>query len=186
MATAKKKSSKKAKKTKQASPARATKKAGRVTKKTKKASKSKTAAKRAKKAAAKKAVKKVAKKAAKKAPKKVAAKAAIRMPTTRPSKICCGALCSVNPRNDRGRCRIAMYTNGTAVSGMIRIKMSGHIQRHESLTVERATCGCWDNDDGVDDADDTRVPLLGRKTSFVRDAATASHTYFLTFMLTGG
>ncbi|QIG92100.1 MULTISPECIES: methionine--tRNA ligase [unclassified Bradyrhizobium] len=83
MATAKKKSSKKAKKTKKASPvrgskkkaaakSRAAKKGGRVTKKVKKAVKAKTGAK---KPATKKAAKRTVKKAAKKTTKKAAAKA---------------------------------------------------------------------------------------------------------------
>ena len=87
MATAKKKSSKKAKKTKKASPARATskataksraaKKGGRVTRTAKKAAKAKTGAKKTggKKPAAKTAAKKTVKKAAKKTAKKAAAKA---------------------------------------------------------------------------------------------------------------
>ncbi|MDH2381126.1 methionine--tRNA ligase [Bradyrhizobium sp. CER78] len=93
MATAKKTSSKKAKKTKKASPARATKKksaaksraakkGGRVTKKVKKATK--TGAKGAKKSATKKVAKKAVKKAAKKMAKKTAkalAKAAKAAPT---------------------------------------------------------------------------------------------------------
>ncbi|UGY14271.1 methionine--tRNA ligase [Bradyrhizobium septentrionale] len=83
MATAKKKSSKKAKKTKKASPVRGSKKkaaaksrvakkGGRVTKKVKKAVKAKTGAK---KSATKKAAKKTVKKAAKKTTKKAAAQA---------------------------------------------------------------------------------------------------------------
>ncbi|WP_166295447.1 methionine--tRNA ligase [Bradyrhizobium sp. 2S1] len=83
MATANKKSSKKAKKTKKASPvrgskkkaaakSRAAKKGGRVTKKVKKAVKAKSGAK---KSATKKAAKKTVKKAAKKTTKKAAAKA---------------------------------------------------------------------------------------------------------------
>ncbi|MHC2438016.1 methionine--tRNA ligase [Bradyrhizobium sp. USDA 4451] len=87
MATAKKKSSNKAKKTKKASPARATRKAaaksrtakkgGRVTKAAKTAAKAKTGAKTtgAKTSAAKKAAKKAVKKAAKKTVKKAGAKA---------------------------------------------------------------------------------------------------------------
>ncbi|MGY3445475.1 MULTISPECIES: methionine--tRNA ligase [unclassified Bradyrhizobium] len=87
MATAKKKSSNKAKKTKKASPARATRKAaaksrtakkgGRVTKTAKTAAKAKTGANTtgAKTSAAKKAAKKAVKKAAKKTVKKAAAKA---------------------------------------------------------------------------------------------------------------
>ncbi|QOZ38082.1 methionine--tRNA ligase [Bradyrhizobium sp. CCBAU 53421] len=83
MATAKKKSSKKANKTKKASPARAKKKATArsraakkaVTKKAKKAAKSKTGTKGAKKSAAKKVAKRAVKKVAKKVAKKAAAKA---------------------------------------------------------------------------------------------------------------
>nr|WP_249136675.1 methionine--tRNA ligase [Bradyrhizobium tropiciagri] len=86
VAPAKKKSSKKSKKTKKASPARATrktaaksraaKKGGRVTKTAKKAAKAKTGVKKsAAKKAAKKTVKKAAKKTAKKTVKKAAAKA---------------------------------------------------------------------------------------------------------------
>jgi hypothetical protein len=47
---------------------------------------------------------------------------------------------------------------------------SGHIQRQESRTVERTT---WD-----DCTDDTREPLLGRKTSFVGVAAIPDYTDF--------
>ncbi|MHC2251174.1 methionyl-tRNA synthetase [Bradyrhizobium embrapense] len=104
MATAKKTSSTKAKKTKKASPARATRKATaksraaktkkgvRVTKKAKKVAKSKTGAKGVKKSAAKKvakkAVKKVAKKAAakaRKAPPKKPAAAAVASSAKKPA-----------------------------------------------------------------------------------------------------
>lgn len=87
MATAKKKSSKTSKKTKKASPARATKKnaaaksraaktGGRVTKTAKKAAKAKTGAKKAAKKSVKKAAKKTVKKAAAKATKTAPKKAA--------------------------------------------------------------------------------------------------------------
>ncbi|MGY3490294.1 methionyl-tRNA synthetase [Bradyrhizobium sp. USDA 4011] len=97
MATAKKKSSKKAKKTKKASPARATRKAtaksraaktkkgGRVTKKAKKATKAKAGAKKS-------TVEKVAKKAVKKAAKKTAKKAATRPTKALPEKAAAAAV----------------------------------------------------------------------------------------------
>ena len=42
---------------------------------------------------------------------------------------------------------------------MMRINVSRQIQRHESATVERTTC--------EESTDDTREPLLGKKTSLL-------------------
>ena len=58
----------------------------------------------------------------------------------------------------------------------MRIKTSRQSQRHESAMVERTT---WD-----DLTDDTREPLLGKKTSFVW-VADIDGTYFPVVLTSG-
>jgi len=55
----------------------------------------------------------------------------------------------------------------------MRINVSRHIQRHESATVERTTC--------EESTDDTREPLLGKKTSLLC-VVDMDGTYFLTLL----
>jgi len=57
----------------------------------------------------------------------------------------------------------------------MRINRSGHIHRHESVTVERATC--------VDCTDDTFEPLLGKKTFCVDVATETTYSFSLLTMI---
>ncbi|GCE17341.1 hypothetical protein KDK_11410 [Dictyobacter kobayashii] len=60
--------------------------------------------------------------------------------------------------------------------GMMRIRISGHIQRHVLATVEYTSCD--------DFSEDTLLPLLGKKTVFAWVDA-IGYTNFLLLLIKG-
>jgi len=76
----------------------------------------------------------------------------MKIPISKPMNNCSGTFPQINPKNESGKCKTAIYKKGITAMGIMRISVSGHIHLHVSAIVDRTT--------SEDFIDDTNFPLL--------------------------